>query len=63
MNKNLRPAAAAAYEPVQKHKVTPSILGWLNDQETNRNKIILIISYGSGHEGAAVLLPGFATIW
>ena len=34
MNKNLRPAAAAAaaaYEPVQKHKVTPSILGWLND--------------------------------
>ena len=28
MNKNLRPAAA--YEPVQKHKVTPSILGWLN---------------------------------
>ena len=33
MNKNLRPAAAApaaAYEPVQKHKVTPSILGWLN---------------------------------
>ena len=34
MNKNLRPAAAAAaqapaaaYEPVQKQKVTPSILG------------------------------------
>ena len=23
-------AQAAAYEPVQKHKVTPSILGWLN---------------------------------
>ena len=34
MNKNLRPAAqaaAAAYEPVQKHKVTPSILGWLKN--------------------------------
>ena len=33
MNKNLRPVAAApaaVYEPVQKHKVTPSILGWLN---------------------------------
>ena len=31
MNKNLRPAAAAAaaaaYEPVQKHKVTHSMLG------------------------------------
>ena len=26
MNKNLRPAAAAAYEPVQKHKVTPGYL-------------------------------------
>ena len=24
-------AAAAAYEPVQKHKVIPSILGWLNN--------------------------------
>ena len=23
-------AAAAAYEPVQKHKVTPGIPGWLN---------------------------------
>ena len=23
-------AGAAAYEPVEKHKVTPSILGWLN---------------------------------
>ena len=36
MNKNLRPAAAAAaaaaYEPVQKHKVTPGIPGWLNYQ-------------------------------
>ena len=32
VNKNLWPAAAAAaYEPVQKHKVTPSILGWLNN--------------------------------
>ena len=38
VNKNLRPAAAAepaasaaAYEPVQKHKVTPGIPGWLND--------------------------------
>ena len=30
MNKNLRPAEAAAYEPVQKHKVTPGIPGWLN---------------------------------
>ena len=30
MNKNLRPAAAA-YEPVQKHKVTPGIPGWLNN--------------------------------
>ena len=28
VDKNLRPAAA--YEPVQKHKVTPSIPGWLN---------------------------------
>ena len=25
-------AAAAAYEPVQKHKVTPGIPGWLNNQ-------------------------------
>ena len=24
-------AAAAAYEPEQKHKVTPSIPGWLNE--------------------------------
>ena len=24
-------AQAQAYEPVQKHKVTPSILGWLNN--------------------------------
>ena len=34
LDKNLRAAAAAAaaaYEPVQKHKVTPSIRGWLND--------------------------------
>ena len=34
MDKNLRPAAvaaAAAYEPVQKHKVTPGIPGWLNE--------------------------------
>ena len=30
VDKNLRPVAAA-YEPVQKHKVTPSILGWLNE--------------------------------
>ena len=40
VNNNLQPAAepagepaaaaGAAYEPVQKHKVTPSILGWLN---------------------------------
>ena len=34
MNKILRPAApaaqAAAYELVQKHKVTPGIPGWLN---------------------------------
>ena len=32
VNKNLWPAAAAAaaYEPVQKHKVTPGIPGWLN---------------------------------
>ena len=36
VNKNLRPAAAAAqaavaaYKPVQKHKVTPGIPGWLN---------------------------------
>ena len=31
VDKNLRPpAAAAAYEPVQKHKVTPGIPGWLN---------------------------------
>ena len=37
MNKNLRPAAAAAaaYEPVQKHKVTPSILGWLNNNKND----------------------------
>ena len=37
MDKNLRPVAAAAapaaaYEPVQKHKVTPGIPGWLNDE-------------------------------
>ena len=36
MDKNLRPAAApaaaAAYEPVQKHKVTPGIPGWLNNR-------------------------------
>ena len=33
LHKNLRPAAvpmAVAYEPVQKHKVTPGIPGWLN---------------------------------
>ena len=32
VNKNLwsATAAAAAYEPVQKHKVTPGIPGWLN---------------------------------
>ena len=30
VNKNLRPAAA--YEPVQKHKVTPRIPGWLNNR-------------------------------
>ena len=29
VNKTLRPPAT--YEPVQKHKVTPSIPGWLND--------------------------------
>ena len=29
VNKNLRPAATA-YEPEQKHKVTPGIPGWLN---------------------------------
>ena len=34
VDKNLRPAAAAAaYEPVQKHKVTPGIPGWLNNLE------------------------------
>ena len=27
--KTLRPVAVAAYKPVQKHKVTPSIPGWL----------------------------------
>ena len=27
----LRPAASAAYEPVQKHKVTPGMPGWLNN--------------------------------
>ena len=33
MDKKLWPAAAAAaHEPVQKHKVTPSIPGWLNDE-------------------------------
>ena len=36
MNKNLRPAAA--YEPVQKHKVTPSILGWLNNLTLNNGE-------------------------
>ena len=52
MNKNLRPAAAAepaataaAYEPVQKHKVTPSILGWLNNNNDNKIIIIIIIIY------------------
>ena len=45
MNKNLRPPAAAqapaaAYEPVQKHKVTPSILGWLNNYPSNLEKNI-----------------------
>ena len=31
VNKNLQPpVAAAAYEPVQKHKVNPGIPGWLN---------------------------------
>ena len=37
VNKNLRPAAepVAAYEPVQKHKVTPSILEWLNKWQPN----------------------------
>ena len=27
-------SAAAAYEPVQKHKVTPRIPGWLNYDQT-----------------------------
>ena len=36
VDKNLRPAAAA-YEPVQKHKVTPGILGWLNEMGTVSN--------------------------
>ena len=30
VDKSLRPVAAAAYEPVLKHKVTPGIHGWLN---------------------------------
>ena len=30
VDKNLRPPPAVAYEPVQKHKVTPGIPGWLN---------------------------------
>ena len=43
VNKNLRPAAAAAaavaaYEPVQKHKITPSILGWLNNEQYRFDK-------------------------
>ena len=55
VNKNLRPAAA--YEPVQKHKVTPSTLGWLNyvpnehedaeqyDSYANQSKIMPYQSY------------------
>ena len=47
VNKSLRPAAARgaaqaavgapapAHEPVQKHKVTPSILGWLKNGQSD----------------------------
>ena len=37
VNKNLRPVAApaAAYESVQKHKVTPGIPGWLNKPKSD----------------------------
>ena len=35
MDKNLRPAAA--YEPVQKHKVIPGIPGWLNTLRPRQN--------------------------
>ena len=43
MNKNLQPAAAAAaaYEPVQKHKVTPGIPGWFNHVEIALFRICL----------------------
>ena len=35
---SLRPVvAAAAYKPVQKHKVTPGIPWWLNDEEGRKN--------------------------
>ena len=49
MNKSLQGAAAraaarvAAYEPVQKHKVTPGIPGWLNYQ------------YGVGESGSGLI--------
>ena len=32
-------AAAAAYEPVQKHKVTPGIPGWLNKQNKEISRL------------------------
>ena len=46
VNKCLRPvalAATAAHEPVQKHKVIPSILGWLNNW-LQRNTLLCVIT-------------------
>ena len=64
MNKNLRPAAAP-YEPVQKHKVTPSILGWLNERETQLHDLVVGIPMCSRwttrkvpSEGSAVMARG-----
>ena len=46
MDKNLRPAAA--YEPVQKHQVTPSIPGWLKNACENVWKMAAILSQPQG---------------
>ena len=44
VNKSLRPTlATAAYKPVQKHKVTPGIQGWL---DKTKHKYFIGISLG-----------------
>ena len=56
--KNLRPAvtAVAVYKPVQKHKVTPGIPGWLNnyDNDTDNDNSSAAGDGGGGGVGVGV---------